>query len=143
VTPAPHPVTAGNPSSLLPPAPKQSARAPLPGGLGHRGAFRAQGVKQRVYWNGTVYPSISAAAKAAGVSRQAMSEAVTQNRLHSVGKGTHGFKHRCPVAAHGWHWPSQKDAAAALGVTPYVIWSRLNRGTFDRLVLQRLGVKNA
>jgi hypothetical protein len=107
------------------------------------GAFRQQGVKQRIYWRGQVYPSISAAAKAAGVSRQAFTEAMQRNRLHMVGTGPHKVcvDRRQPCAAHGWQWASQKDAAAALGVSDCVITARLNRGTFDALVLQRLGVK--
>lgn len=120
-----------------------SLLAPTPGDSGHRGAFRKQGVKQRIYWQGKIYPSISAASKAAGVSRQSMSEAIRRNRLHTVGTGPHRASEarKQPCAAHGWHWQSQKEAAAALGVSPQKVSYHLECGIFERLVKERLGVK--
>lgn len=47
---------------------------------------------------------------------------------------------RQPVAAHGWQWASQTEAANALGVSFVTVHYRLKRGTFDGLVMQRLGV---
>jgi hypothetical protein len=60
-----------------------------------------------------------------------------------VGTGPHkaAEDRKQPCAAHGWHWPSQIEAARALGVRHQKVADRLNRGSFDRLVLERLGVK--
>lgn len=46
-------------------------------------------------------------------------------------------------AAHGWFWASQREAARALGVRPDTVTHHLDRGTFDRLVLRRLGINSA
>ena len=46
-----------------------------------------------------------------------------------------------PVAAHGWEWLSQADAARAMGINPTTVFHALRRGTFAALVLRRLGVK--
>lgn len=129
----------------LPSLTASAAPAPDVDANPHRGAFRKQGVRKRIYWRGQVYPSISAAAKAAGVSRQSFSEAIKRNRVHMIGTGPHkaAEDRKQPCAAHGWHWPSQKDAADALGVAPGVVSDRLNRGTFYRLVLERLGINSA
>lgn len=49
---------------------------------------------------------------------------------------------RQPVAAHGWQWESQTEAADAIGVSFVTVHYRLKRGTFDKLVMKRLGVKS-
>lgn len=43
----------------------------------------------------------------------------------------------CPVVIRGRHYPSQKAAAQALGVTPATVNDALNRGTIDRVGLGR------
>lgn len=150
MTPASHPVRAGNrgPASLTP-ALNQSARAPLPGGFGHRGAFpkRTNAVKKPICYEGVTYPSQAALARELGLTPSTVSFAVRNGRLDTLGTGTKsGWENvkdaRCqPVAAHGWHWPSQKAAAKALNCDEGTVSDNLNRGTFDRLVMQRLGVK--
>lgn len=137
-----HPVQPGHAAISLPTA--SAAPHPRPSG---RGAFPRPGVKRPVEWQGKVYPSITALAAALGLSKQTVSHAVRTNRMHTLGQGrmvgllAMQAAHRQPCAAHGWHWPSQRDAARALGVTERVVSARLNRGTFADLVMQRLGVK--
>ena len=149
MTPAPHPVRAGyrGPASLTP-TPNQSARATSPA-ASVAGAFpkRTNAVKKPICYEGVIYPSQAALARELGLTPSTVSFAVRNGRLDTLGTGTKsGWENvkdsRCqPVAAHGWHWPSQKAAAKALNCAEDTVGDNLNRGTFDRLVLQRLGVK--
>ena len=115
------------------------------------GAFpkRTNAVKKPIPYDGNVSPSQAALARALGLTRSTVSFAVCHGRIDTLGTGTKsGWANvkdsRCqPVSAHGWHWPSQKAAAKALNCDEGTVSDNLNRGTFDRLVLQRLGVKNA
>jgi hypothetical protein len=146
--PAPHPVRAGNRghASLI-----ASPATPAPGADAnpHRGAFPRQtnAVKKPIPYDGKVYPSQAALARALGLTRSTVSFAIRHGRIDTLGTGTKsGWANvkdsRCqPVSAHGWHWPSQKAAAKALNCDEGTVSDNLNRGTFDRLVLQRLGVK--
>lgn len=136
------------PAPFLPPARKQSARATSPA-ASVAGAFpkRTNALKKPIPYDGKVYPSQAALARALGLTPSTVSFAILHGRLDTLGTGTKsGWANvknsRCqPVSAHGWHWPSQKAAAKALNCDEGTVSDNLNRGTFDRLVLQRLGVK--
>lgn len=70
-------------------------------------------------WEGQAYPSMASAARALGVSKSAMWQAIEQGR-GLTGAGRRGVK--CYV--DGKVYPSAKDAADALGVTPAAISKR-------------------
>lgn len=107
--------------------------------------------RKPIEWNGIVYPSQAALAKALGVSQSQVSAAKRLGRLDTLGIGQ-GFDKAdalersrraasCPVASCGWHWPSQTAAERALGVNRGYVARWLNRGTLDKNVMARLGVK--
>ena len=68
---------------------------------------------------GVTYPSMTAAARALGVTKQAVSRALDKGTLDGV-----GFGRRCeptytrPTIVCGVAYPSRRSAAAALGVRP-------------------------
>lgn len=113
------------------------------------------GKKKPIEWDGVVYPSMAALSRALGLSRSRVSNAKRLGKMHTLGIGSkagwvlgqnlglkamHDAK-RQPVAALGWYWPSQLAAADAMGVHHSCISNWLRRGTLEKNVLKRLGVK--
>ena len=144
----PHPAAKGlQPASLI-----ASPATPAPGVDAnlHRGTFsqvKTNHVRKPIMHNGVTYPSQNALARALGLTAATVSFAIRKGRLDTLGSGSKSGwalangAPRQPCAAHGWIWPSQKAAAKALNCAEGTVGDNLNRGTFDRLVLQRLGVK--
>ena len=98
----------------------------------------------RITHNGTRYRSLAALARSLGLSRPTVHKAWHNGRMATLGQGPSraGQRKRAqPVAAHGFYWPSQKDAAAALGVSTSAVCGALGRGTFDRMVARRMEVQ--
>jgi len=113
-------------------------------------ARRPGGQPRPIRHEGVDYPSLSALAAAYGLCPATVSNALRRGRLHTLGQGN--MRHaspvkaqaarRQPVAAHGWHWPSQVVAARAIGVHPSTVTYALRTGSFAALVLRRLGVRH-
>ena len=105
--------------------------------------------RKPITFHGVQYPSLMALARELGLHHATVSLANKTGRIATLGKGRgNGGGHiaanaarKQPVSAHGWEWPSQVEAARALGVTPPTVYGALQRGTFGRLVLRRLGAK--
>ena len=141
MTPQTDPVRAGYRGSALPD--RSGGTSPA---AAVAGAFRGNRGKA-VTFGGITFKSQAALARALGLSKSNVSFAARNGRLNTLGSGSKAGAElakgaRCqPVAAHGWHWPSQKAAAKALKCHQDTIGKNLNRGTFDAFVLKRLGVK--
>lgn len=83
-----------------------------------------------VNWNGIEYPSVAAAAKANGISRQAMWERIRKGyslTSDMIGTGrAEGMKRK--VIWNGVEYPSIAKAAAAHGITHAAMRYRVERG---------------
>ena len=75
---------------------------------------------------GVEYPSLTAAAKALGVTVCAVWYALENDRLETVGLRQHGQKRACYI--NGARWPSRTAAARALGVTRAAISKAITEG---------------
>jgi hypothetical protein len=92
---------------------------------------------------GVTYRSMAALARALGLSRQRVHQAYRCGTMHTLGAGSARLagQQRCqPVAAHGFWWPSQKAAAADLGVPQSRVCRALQDGRFEDLVAVVKGV---
>lgn len=83
---------------------------------------------------GVTYPSRAAAARALGVTVDAMNKALAEGRLDTVGLGQAG-RAAMAVMIRGKTYPSARAAARALRVTPGAIYQALSKGRIDRVGL--------
>lgn len=79
---------------------------------------------------GTEYPSMTAAAKALGVSRSVVWQAKSEGRLDTVGTGVNAT----PCIIHGKEYPSIMEASRQLNVNPRSISRLLDLGRVSELV---------
>lgn len=102
-----------------------------------------------ITYRGKEYPSRKALAEALNMTTSNVHRAIRLGTVDGLGVGmavgrAMASAARCqPVAAFGWSWPSQKDAAETLGRDPKTVCAALQRGTFERLVLRVLGPAEA
>ena len=103
-----------------------------------------------ITYRGQLFPSQRALALHLSVSEPTVSRAIRTGRVDRLGTGSPTgtelvelgrVARNQPCAALGWTWPSQLDAAIALGVTTAAVSKALNRGRFESMVRQRLGQK--
>lgn len=85
---------------------------------------------------GVTYPSHSAAARALGVSAQALHSAVSRGSLHRIGSGRCG-KEPMAVRIRGVVYANAAAAAKALGVTRKAIYQALFVGDPDRVGVRK------
>ena len=93
---------------------------------------------------GIKYPSISAAAKALGISRQGAQKAIREGRdLTSIVPGKKLQKGEkiaaIPITIRGVEYPSQLMAAEILGVSPPTIYKAKKRGRLHSVGLGIIG----
>ncbi|MCA0851405.1 hypothetical protein [Salipiger thiooxidans] len=81
---------------------------------------------------GKVYADLASAARANGVTSDAVRLAMRRGSLHRVGTGRVG-REPMPVRIHGKDFPDAHAAAAHFGVTAQTIWSAINAGDPDRI----------
>ena len=99
-----------------------------------------------ILYLGTLFPSQYALAKHLGISQPQIHRRIRRGTLESP-KDTRlnlllGPLSNCqPVSALGHYWPSQKTAAADLGVSANAVSKALSEGRFEELVRRRLGPK--
>lgn len=100
-----------------------------------------------ILYLGTLFPSQHALAKHLGITYSSVHSRIRRGTLEQDNDTRLNLllgplSNRQPVSAHGHYWPSQKAAAKDLGVTTSAVSKALEKGTFDRLVLRRLGPKD-
>ncbi|EPX82080.1 hypothetical protein [Salipiger mucosus] len=92
------------------------------------GAVRYRNLKIR----GVVYPTATDAAKALGVSADAVRIAARKGTLHRVGTGRVGVE-PMPVRIRGLDFPNAKAAAVHFGVTVHAVHYAISAGDPDRI----------
>ncbi|MBL3611304.1 hypothetical protein [Rhodovulum sulfidophilum] len=81
---------------------------------------------------GTTYPDAASAARALGVTPEAIRSAARKGRLDRVGTGRKGLA-PMPVRIRGEVFTDAHAAAARFGVTPQAVWRALADGEPDRI----------
>ncbi|RBO52645.1 hypothetical protein DSD19_13740 [Rhodovulum sp. BSW8] len=81
---------------------------------------------------GTTYPDAATAARALGVTPEAVRSAARKGRLDRVGAGRKGVE-PMPVRIRGELFADAHAAAARFGVTPQAVWKALADGDPDRI----------
>lgn len=81
-----------------------------------------------VNWNDTIYPSMAAAARACGITREAMRLRILAGRNCDDPLLDNGGLPRRPCVWNGVQYGSQTEAARALGITPADMRWRVEQG---------------
>lgn len=86
-----------------------------------------------VLWRGDLYPSISAAARAANVAREVMWRAYCRGTADRAGMGDRGPRAAVPVVWRGVDFPSLNACASHLRRHTKTIRKHWRAGTLDSL----------